>query len=751
MTFLHVAFLGGTLAIAVPIVLHMIMRKQPKHLEFPALRFIKQRESANRRQVRLRHWVLLALRCAVVGLLAVALARPSMLASGLLGDQEAPVAAALVFDTNPRMQYRHNNQTRIEVARDTAQWLLPQLPAESDVAVVDSRTGTAAFAVDKSAARQRIERLEADVMSQPLGLAVESAIRLVGESDKPRKEVYVFTDLSRAAWSPEAMRDLSARLKEQWGVGVYVIDVGVTDPSNSGFGPTRLSAEVLSKNSPLSISADVLHWGPGGERTAELFLIDRQTGNAEIRGREPIEARAGTAERVDFQLRGLTDGIHQGYLKLAGEDALACDDVHWFTVEVRPAWRVLIAAGGASDRKPQDDALFLSEALAPYAIRIRGEAVFECDVIGFDQLADKPLDGYNAVCLVDPRPLEPAVWQMLHAYVSAGGGLGIFLGRNATPIDSFNEPVAQELLPGKLVRQWRSGGDVYLAPEGFGHPLLAKFRPLEVAWQLLPVFRHWQLDELADGAAAVVAFSNNQPAIIDRPVGKGRVITMTTPISDAASRADARDYVPWNLIPTGDDKLPFFLLANTMAEYLVGSEAERLNYPAGSTAIVHLDPEQRHPIYVLTTPGGDQIRTPPSEQQDAIVVTSTEVPGNYRMQAGGGPREVDLGFSVNLPPTVSQLDRVTQDDLRAIFGESPFRLARSRDEIDRSVSAGRVGQELFPYLIALVVLVLACEQVLANRFYQDYDTSVKRSRAAQLAGRTLAPEPDAPRAPVASK
>ena len=55
MTFVHVAFLGGVLAIAVPIVLHLLMRQQPKHLEFPALRFIKRRESTNRRQMRLRH------------------------------------------------------------------------------------------------------------------------------------------------------------------------------------------------------------------------------------------------------------------------------------------------------------------------------------------------------------------------------------------------------------------------------------------------------------------------------------------------------------------------------------------------------------------------------------------------------------------------------------------------------------------------------------------------------------------------
>jgi hypothetical protein len=44
-----------------------------------------------------------------------------------------------------------------------------------------------------------------------------------------------------------------------------------------------------------------------------------------------------------------------------------------------------------------------------------------------------------------------------------------------------------------------------------------------------------------------------------------------------------------------------------------------------------------------------------------------------------------------------------------------------------------VGQELFPYLIVLLAFILGCEMVLSNRFYQDHDTSLARSRAAQLA------------------
>jgi hypothetical protein len=158
---------------------------------------------------------------------------------------------------------------------------------------------------------------------------------------------------------------------------------------------------------------------------------------------------------------------------------------------------------------------------------------------------------------------------------------------------------------------------------------------------------------------------------------------------------------------------------------------------------VHLGAGDRHTTYSLTTPRGDQIRMPIDEAHNALVVTSTEIPGNYRIQAGGGDERVDLGFSVNLPASISQLTRVTSQDLKTLFGPTEFRLAANREEIDRSVSAGRVGQELYPYLIMILVVVLAMEQVLSNRFYQDYDTKAARSRAAELAADAKVPQREA--------
>ncbi len=581
MTFLHVAFLGGALAIVVPIVLHLIMRKQPQHLEFPALRFIRQREHANRRQVRLRHWLLLALRCLVLALLAFALARPSVLSSGVL-DQEAPVAVALVFDTNPRMQYRQQNKTRLEVAQETAQWLLPQFPPDSDVAVIDSRSGTAAFAVDVGAARQRIERLDARAMTQPLEAAVAAGLKLAHESDKPRKEVYVFTDLARATWSADAMRGLTRQLPAAADVAVYLIDVGVRDPVNFGLGDLRLSGEVLSKNSPLRVACDLVHVGPEAERTVELYLVDPKSGEATVRNRASFPLRAGESQAADFHLRGLEAGVHQGYLKIVGEDSLACDDTRWFTVDVRTAWRVLIAApqdasgaagrlclvsgrgAGAVRNSRQGRERRLNARSSPPtnwpSVRCSRMPLCACSI------QSRWLPPFGRSCKLTPRPAVAwaSFWvAMLRPSIRSTRRWH----KNYCPASSFASGAPARPFLRRFVRASAAGA----------------FRALAggVPWESFPVFRHWQLDNLAEGSAVVLRYSNGQPAIVERPLGQGRVVTMTTPISDPASRSDT-----WNLLPTGEQPWPFVMLANEMMLYLAGGSGERLNYTAGDPAVV---------------------------------------------------------------------------------------------------------------------------------------------------------------------
>lgn len=712
MEFVNPALLAGMAAAIAPIVLHLVMRQQPRQLEFPALRLLKARQDSNRRRLRLRHWLLLLLRVAALCLLALALARPSINATGLGADREAPVAAVLLFDTSPRMQYRHNNRTRLEQAREMGGWLLTQLPRDSQVAVLESSLGSAVYQVDLGAAGQRIERLETTFVGKPLPQAIAEAARLLGESELKRKELYVFTDLTGASWDDPGRSSAFEKLKALPSLGTYVIDVGVAQPRNVALGSVQLAAQVLPRSQPLRVATEVRSVGvAASKRTVQLWLADPQ-GAEQKRSEETIElAEQGTAA-VEFPPLSLETGTHQGQLRLVGEDGLPMDDVRHFTVQVSPAWRVLLAAPQPVDAY----AFILQEALAPVDFRKLGRARFDIQTASLEQLAEAPLESFAVVCLLDPQPLPGNIWQRLAGYVQAGGGLAIYLGANAQPLATFNEPAAQELLPGPLLQQNRStAGDLYLAPRDYNHPVLAKFAPLEskLAWDAYSVSRYWQFDRLAADATTVVPFRDGQPALVERHLGRGHVVTMATPLTALSGRE------PWNRLLLEFDAWPALMLVNELTLYLAGASDNTLNYDVGQTA--SLRPRGETPVtnYVLTTPKGDTLRKSVDPAAGAIVVGATELPGNYRVRAGGEKAGLDVGFSVNLPVAASDLSRLNESELKSLFGESPLRVATTEEEIDRDVTVGRVGRELYPYLIAVVALLAAMEYGLANRFYRQ--------------------------------
>ncbi len=732
--FVNPMLLLGVAAAAVPIVLHLIMRQQPRWLEFPALRFVKLKQEANRRRLKLRHLILLALRVAALCFLAAALARPSLKTSGGGIDQEAPVAAALVFDTSPRMMYRDQNQTRIQAALELGRWLLGELPEESQVAVMESRLGAAVFQVDLGAAKDRIDRLEPTALPQPLVSVLQEAAELLKTSELAQKEIYVFTDLTAPSWGEQNVPRLHERLQQLTSVGIHVIDVGVAGAKNYALGDVRLPAgQVIAKNSPLRVEVDLSRRGEGGSRKVDLYLpslggVQGAAAPLAPRAVQVAEVANGQSQTLDFRLGGLETGTHQGWLRIAGEDGLSFDDVRHFTVEVMPAWPVLVLAPSPAE----DYAFFLTGVLAPDLFRLNDQARFKPDVVALDGLSNLDLQKYAAVYVLDPKPLAPEGWRKLRDYAAGGGGLAIFLGRNAEAVDSFNQASAQEVLPGRLAQQARRlGGDLYLSPDSYNHPLLTKFKTRSgaVPWDGYPVFRYWQLEALHEGTNTLLAYSDGQPALLEHPLGQGRVLTMTTPISDEAANN------PWNLIPTGTlefDPWPFVMLMDGLSSYLVGSTDGQLNYYAGQTAVLHLDPAQRITSYLLTAPpreaadpresrvSEEPLRRSVDLKQQAIVESSTERPGNYRVRAGGETSEsrIDRGFSINLPPEASDLTRIDKEQLAKIFGKFDFRLAASREEVVRDIGENRVGREMFPLLIFLVALVLGAEHILANRFYR---------------------------------
>ena len=620
-SFVHPWLLAGLALAAIPVALHLLMKQKPKPLEFPALRLLKVKKQSNTRRLKLRHWMLLLFRILAVCAMAAGLARPSMQSTRFAIDQQAPVDAAVVVDNSVRMDYKHQNETRLEAAKKLALWLLGEFPAGSLVAVnttsvpanMAGRTAAdetpvsaSKFGYELPAAKQRVERITSSAAVRPLAEVVQQALEKLKKSERPRKELYILTDLTRITWKENDFARVREQLKETEGVGLYVIDLGVDQPQNFSLGDIRLSNQVLPRNSPLEISVDALRVGPKVTRTIDLYLQDAD-GKRVKRGGQTVELGPNELQEVVFRTEGFPTGVQQGVVEVIGDDGLIHDNTRYFTVDVRPAWKILVAGPWPRAKGPYlHPSDYLIEALSPTEERQQGSARFDCSYIPLTDLVHENLAPYSAISILDPSPQPPPVWTHLRDYVQRGGRVAVFLGRSAlTRPASFNQPEAQSLLAGELEFAGRAANELYLAPNNFSHPMLSRFRSFETnPWTYYPVFRYWKLKGRLDNVQPIISFNNKLPALLERNLGKGRVLTMTTPITDPPSQDDA-----WNLLLSQQPAAwPYVALMNELHLYLVGEAEGRFNYETGQTALLPLDPQESRRQFAVRPPDEPEYR-----------------------------------------------------------------------------------------------------------------------------------------------
>jgi len=708
MGFLTPALLGGVALVALPIILHLIKRRQPKKLDFPALQFVRKRQAANRRRLNFRHLLLLALRCAFIVGLALALARPTIKGSGLRGKEGAPLAVALVIDNSARMQYVYQNSTRRQVASDMAQGLLLQLPESAEIGVLDLSRSSAGFVVDASTAEARVQNLVAENNPRPLEDAVREAIQLVADRKESRQEVFLFSDLNADSFTESAIENINEALSEAPDVRIYLVDVGVEEVKNLSLLPLEMRATSLRLGEPLHIEAPVAANGMADNPLVELFLQDAD-GKPIKRGQRVAELTEEGIGRVSFELADLPLGTHQGSVRLTTSDPLQIDDTRYFTVEVRPAAQILLLGEDASD------ALFLREALSPSLIADHASNQFDCLTERYAKANNVAFDDFDAICLLDPPPLSDELWQKIVDFADQGGSVGLFLGHLARA-NELNRSAAQRLLPGVLKRKSRL--TTYFRPRQFDHPALRGFRDFsaEIPWQIYPVFEYWEFADLAGDTYVIAPFANHHPALLERPVGRGRALTFATAISDPLEPVGRE---PWNLLPTGPEPWPFVALMNQIVGYMAQSENRPLEYLAGETVSISLPPRQRVSSFVLRPPIGQPLRRSLPPGEETIRISTTGELGNYRVASGGEDRRLDRGFSINLAPELSRLMRVDPVALVGALPSDQVKLARTLDDVERYVDIGRTGRGLFPWAISLVAIVWGTEYVLANRFYRE--------------------------------
>jgi hypothetical protein len=739
MSFIYPLLLGGLVLIGVPILLHLIMRQKPKHLLFPAFRFLLQRHRTNQRKLRLRHLLLLALRLFLIAGICLALARAKIFSDRLNLSSERPVAAVLIFDTSYSMEYTSGGQSRLEAAKRRALELLSDLPPESRIAVLDTAEPGGEWLPSLSLARDRIAELRLRPANGPVTSRLAEAYRLFGDldlesdtgEDPMPRFLYVFSDRTQESWDASRVKDLQT-LRDRLTTPVHAVcvDVGVDKPVDVALVSVELPRQVVPTHDKVVLRVTVR--STGGECDTEVTCrID----NEKTAERKPIKLEPGQSRVLTFERQGLTAGAHQAEIALATTDSLPFNNALFATFEIRGGRQVLTLV---DDPKDADIWILALKTFKAFGWEVRKTAEAR-------NLTPEDLAQYPAICLLNVAAPEPDLWQKLDLYVRNGGGLAIVPGGENLVPKAYNEgKEAQNLLPAQLTKIVKSDaklGTVWNEASYQQHPVLSALKEARMSpnvdFEKFPPAAafYWEAAPVPEAAHVLVKYADakGRPALLernfDRKKVRGRVLLFTTALDLAHLYGTGP---AWNDYPNTSF---YMILVNEVLGYLAGdAEEAHLNYQSGQTVTVSLPIKGRSPTYLLEGPGitATEATITRLEKQDELAIASAVLPGNYKVH-GGQDGKWTTHFSVNVPPGESELARVPAEQIEQLLGRGAV-LPVGFGTNFREALQGHWSQpiELFPWLMILILLVLAVENLLANKFYRREPQATEETPAPAL-------------------
>ena len=195
-SFLHPWVLAGLLAAGVPILLHLIQRRQPPVVVFPAVRYLVDTTREHQKRLKLRNWLLLLIRTLLIVLLVLAAAGPTAPITGAPGH--SPAAMVLVLDNSLSSGVVVNGTPLLTTFREAARKILDRSTPEDRLWIMLAdgvpRRG------DKVTLMQLMDSAEAAPARLDLGTALRDAEAVLTTQELPG-EIVVLTDLQSSAIS----------------------------------------------------------------------------------------------------------------------------------------------------------------------------------------------------------------------------------------------------------------------------------------------------------------------------------------------------------------------------------------------------------------------------------------------------------------------------------------------------------------------------------------------------------------------
>jgi len=695
-SFLTPFFLLGGLAIAGPILYHLVRRSTRENKRFSSLMFLLPSPPRLSKRHRLEHILLLILRCAALALLALGFARPFLRQTPIIDPTAAqPKRIAVLLDTSASMR----RDGVWAAARTRVDEVLRRAGPSDQIAVFPFDQQAKALMSfedwnrtapgDRVAfAAGRVAALTPGWGGTHLGNALVTAAEALGENEDGKaapgpRQIVLVSDL-------QAGSRLDALQAYEWPKGVELI------------------IDAVKARNLTNAGAQLVADGPDSNRAVDAPVRVRVTNAAESKREQfklgwtrPAAAGAATTAAPEFIGTPLDAYVPPGQsrvfsvpvpknvpgleqISLRGDDEEFDNTVYVIPPAQQRSTALWIGRDVAEDTK--QPLFFLRRAFSEtprVAVQVVAAApaapllptdvkaasiIFIADAVSADTAAALREEAMNGKTIVlAPKSADAAM----------NATVGVLLGS-----------------PGVRLDDARPTNYAMLTDIDFQHPLFAPFAdPRYSDFTKIHFWKFRRLDpSTVPGLRVIAKFDSGDPALVEVPAGKGRVYLLASGWHpDDSQLAVSSKFVPllWSLLEQGGG------VTNLATQFAVG---DAVSVPAEIAATT------------IRAPGGanEPLAT------GAASVAQTAQPGIYELSGGAKAHR----FAVNLDANESRTAPLGADELEQLG----LPVAKTKTDAavpveNKTILQGLEAenrQKLWRWFIAATLAVLLVESALAG-------------------------------------
>ena len=686
--FISPLFLFGVIGITVPVLIHLMTRRQKKHQHFSAIHLLLQSKNRSIRQSRPNRKFLLLIRCLGIALLSLAMANPifSMGGSNNLGTN-GPSATVFILDDSYSMGTQTNQKSYYNQAVKTLLDINNSLPTKSIYSVVLGSSPSRVllnWTTVSEKAKNSLRSSQPTSRTTEIGAAIKKSFLLLEEVPQKNKIIYILTDRDKNGWNEEEFSSIGETKSHRF----FIVDFSeMRDGINkAAVEHAEVQQEFLSNNRVIKVkvkTANLSQSKPISKLKVSLWVNDKEQTEESL----DIPANSTIEKELSFPMQN--NNLINGEIRIAN-DSLLKDNLRFFSYQPDQTIKTLVVDGDPNTVEHRGETFYLERALNPFTSPLSD---IQLTLSTLAELPKRNLLDYSVIILCNAHNLPFGYEQELEKFVLRGGALFITLG-NQVNAKFYNERLGN-ILPVflKSIHQTQKSDKPFrflIKPSK--HPVLKIFKGQTLEEMKSIEFQSIYSIEPRENSkfTTPIVLSNEFPALIESAVGKGKVILFLSSID--------RD---WNNFPIQPTFLPWIqrwvkysangLDSLIQKNLLVGDTFKWENPPKVNKAFI-------------VKPGGDFITAPYVDGK--ITFEDTFTPGVYELYKSSrisnsepntsvssrlpfGAEPVGA-FTVNINPIESSSIKISNKEIYSLLpkanltfssGNQKFNLAKKNESI----------------------------------------------------------------------